>query len=115
MATLVIVQQICDVCGDGTTISGVSDITPLRVVVGKVEYEVDLCPECYGKAELLKVMRPVKKERQVKPRVLAAVAANEAEAPKKAYNTQHGSFPCLQCDFVGKTPNALGAHSRKHK
>ena len=106
MATLVIVQQICDVCGDGATVAGVSNVTPLRVIVGKVEYEVDLCEECYGKAELLKVMRPVKRAYAKKVKATDNDPAGHPDPDNLACGWKG-------CDYVAPRLQSLGAHRTK--
>lgn len=115
MSTLVVIQMLCDVCGVAS-VDGDPGITSLRVTRGKDEYEVDLCSGCLDKTRMLSAMRPVKKSRTKRERVVAAEAANEAEAPAKAkYKVKRGTFPCPDCDYVGTSANAVAAHSRKHK
>ena len=115
MATRVVVEKICDVCG---LIAGEDEgISAVSLTVGKGVYEVDACPKCFDDNPFVKAMRVVKKGKtKALPTTLVdTIVAREPEAPKKAYNIKHGSFPCPQCDFVGKSPNALGAHSKRHK
>lgn len=53
----VIVRVTCDYCGE---VQEDQDVEKVTLTVGSKNYEVDPCPSCL--AELVSVMRPVKKE-----------------------------------------------------
>ena len=115
MATRVVIERICDKCGDVAVDE--DDVKSLLITVAKTEWEVDLCRACLIDSRIMEGARRVKKAPKAPPTLVDTVVARDvapAAVPKK-YKIQRGVFPCPDCDFVGKSPNALAGHSRKHK
>lgn len=97
MATRVIVQQICDPCGEYA--EGV-EITTMRITLDGKEYEVDICED--HKADMhatwLHVARKAEKPKQVKK----VTAATEKPQKRDASDcTPSGVLRTLECPVKG--------------
>jgi hypothetical protein len=104
MATRVVVEQSCDICG---SIDDANDVLveSVHITVGKVEYEIDLCGPCLSGTRVLEMARRVKGER--KSRAKGEVVESSPDEPVDMRCGFTG------CDYVGPRLQSLNAHRTK--
>lgn len=99
MATRIIVQQICDPCGEYA--EGV-EITTMRITLDGKEYELDICEDHKTdmQATWLHVARRAQKNGSVKPQK-AVSTPTEPRPAADATRTPSGVLRTLKCSAKG--------------
>ena len=103
MATRIVIEKSCDICGLTISERDSRTITTVRLSFNKAEYEVDACDSCFDGDPFVRTMRAVKVERKKHPRPEAA-PSNEPVDMRCGFKG---------CDYVGPRLQSLNAHRTK--
>lgn len=104
MATRIVVEKSCDICGLTVSEHDSRTITSVRISFNKGEYEVDACASCFDGDPFTKTMRMVKRT-YTKGKKPTAPTAPDGSVDMRCGFTG--------CDYVGPRLQSLNAHRTK--